>query len=327
MSLKRILTSIGASLSIAAIVVAFSISGTNAQNTGPGNGFRISPVRYEMTLEKGGTETVALNIENPTDSPITATVIINDFEASNNETGEPKILFDPATSVTGNSFKTIVSAPKIISIAAKGRTELPVTITIDKNASAGGYYGAVRVVPETQLEKNVSLAASVGTIFLVKVPGNLTEQLQLVQFTAAKNGSNGRFFINSGNMSVVTRLKNTGNIHVKPFGKIQIADRSGKIIQEIEFNNSDPQANILPNSTRKFTDALKNQKWIGKYSVTANLGYGSTGSLITAKTYFWVIPTWFLFAAIILLIIIIAGVYLIYRRSKIKPIHKLRARR
>ena len=46
--------------------------------------------------------------------------------------------------------------------------------------------------------KRGSFSASVGTIFLVRVPGNLTEKLDLVQFTAAKNGGNGRFFINSG---------------------------------------------------------------------------------------------------------------------------------
>ena len=329
MRVKRLALSLGVLLAFAASLVATNIVNVSAQSTttGPGNGFRISPVRYEMTLDKGATETVKLTIENPTNTAITASVIVNDFEASNNESGEPAILFDPTTSVTSNSFKTIASAQKTLTIAAKGRVELPVTITIGSKASAGGYYGAVRVVPDTQLEKNVSLAASVGTIFLVKVPGNLTEQLQLVQFTAAKNGSNGRFFLNSGTMSIVTRLRNTGNIHVKPFGRVQISDRSGKIVQEFEFNNTDPRANILPNSTRKFNDILKSQKWLGKYTVVANLGYGTTGSLITAKTTFWVIPTWFLITVVVLLLAILVSAYLLYRKYKGKRVHKVKARR
>ncbi|MEI6237900.1 MAG: hypothetical protein WCP03_04865 [Candidatus Saccharibacteria bacterium] len=327
MKLKRILLSSVALAFFITSIVAINLNAVNAQSTqGPGNGFKISPVRYEMVLDKGASEIVKLTIENPTASPIEATVIINDFEANPNETGEPKILLDPSTSVINNSFKTITSTPRAISLAPKGRVELPVTITIKNDSSAGGYYGAVRVVPNNPSEKNVSLAASVGTIFLVTVPGKLTEQLTLVQFSVAKNGSNGRFFLNSGDMSIVTRLNNTGNIHVKPFGKVQISDNSGKVLQEYEFNNTDPRANILPNSTRKFTDNLKSQKWLGKYTVTANLGYGSTGSLITAKTYFWVIPTWFVVVALtsVLAIVVIAFVlyFVLHSRSRWRQIEK-----
>jgi hypothetical protein len=205
--------------------------------------------------------------------------------------------------------------------------DLPVTITVSGDASAGGYYGAVRVVPKNAVDKNITLAASVGTLFLVQVPGDLTEELHLKELTAAKNGSNGRFFINSGAISVVTRLQNTGNIHVKPFGKIQIS-KAGKIVQTIEFNNTDPKANVLPNSTRKFVNNLENQNWLGKYSISANLGYGTSGGLITGKATFWVIPLWMIIAALTTLAVLIIGIYLLYRRYiNNKTKHRVSARR
>jgi hypothetical protein len=160
----------------------------------------------------------------------------------------------------------------------------------------------------------------------VTVPGNLKENMTIIEFTAAKNDSNGRIFINSGKMSMIVRLKNTGNIHVKPFGTIQVS-KGNQVIEEYELNNTDPRANVLPNSTRKFKDNLKNQKWIGKYTITANIGYGSSGGLITAKTYFWVIPTWFVIAAAALIVAIIAIAFILYRKYKTKNFHKTHRRR
>lgn len=314
------------------LVVVLTISNLGsvfAQNSGgQGNGFRISPVRYEFSVEKGKSQSVKLRVENPTKYKITADVVINDFGPPNNESGEPKIYYDANTSAPGNSFKSIASAPKTIILEADGGADLPVTINVPSNASAGGYYGAVRVVPKNAVDKNITLAASVGTLFLVQVPGELKEELNLVELTGAKNGSNGRFFINSGNMSVVTRLQNTGNIHVKPFGKITISDRNGNVVQEIQFNNTDPKANVLPKSTRKFVNDLQKRNWIGKYNISANLGYGTSGSLITAKTYFWVVPLWLIVTFIAILVAIIIGSYIGYKRYIAKKTkHRVSVRR
>ena len=41
-----------------------------------GNGFRISPVRSEYTIEKGKSETLTITIENTTDIPTTAVGVV-----------------------------------------------------------------------------------------------------------------------------------------------------------------------------------------------------------------------------------------------------------
>lgn len=315
---------------VASVITGVAIaadSTSTSQTTATGNGFRISPVREEMTIEKGKSDTATLTVQNPTSGPITAKIVVNDFEAATDETGQPRIIFDTDKSAPGNSFKSLVGDLGTVSLPANGQKDVKVVITVPGDASPGGYYGAVRFVPENEADKNVSLSASVGTIFLVTVPGNLTENLQLVEFTAAKNSSTGRFFINSGEMSIVTRLRNTGNIHVKPFGHVQIMDRSGKVIEEYEFNNTEPKSNVLPNTTRKFEDKLKNQKWIGKYTISANLGYGTSGSLITAKNTFWVIPLWLIIVVVSVLVLILIGAFLLYRKIATKSKHKTGSRR
>ena len=324
--MKRFIAAAGALL--LSVGTIFSVLAPVGAQQGSFNGYLVSPVRSELTIEQGKSEIVRLTVENATNSPTVAKPIVNDFEPSKDESGQPKILLDNNVLAGGNSFKSLVGSLQSIPLGPKEKKEVAVTISVPGNANVGGYYGAVRFVSEQQgTDKNVALSASVGTIFLIRVPGNLTEKLDLVEFTAAKNNSNGRFFINSGSMTVVTRLKNSGNIHVKPYGRVNVTDRSGKLVESYEFNSNDPRANVLPNSTRKFEDKLKNQNWLGKYTVSANFGYGSGGSLITASTTFWVVPTWvFILMGLILLALIIGG-YLLYRKFTNKSHRSVRPRR
>jgi hypothetical protein len=301
----------GACILVASVAAAFTAP-VSAQGS---NGYIVSPVREELTIEKGKSQTVTLTVENATNNATVAKAIVNDFEASGDETGQPRILLDENVSAASNSFKGLVAKLSSIELGAHQKKQIDVTISVPQSANAGGYYGAIRFISDNdQNDKNVALSASVGTIFLVKVPGNLKEAMELLQFTASKNGSNGRFFVNGGEIAILTRLRNTGTIHVKPFGRIAITDSRGKEVEAYEFNNLEPRSNVLPNSIRKFEDKLKNKHWLGKYTVTANFGYGSSGSLITAKTYFWVIPTWLFVLMGVVILAIIVGAYMLYRK-------------
>jgi len=211
-------------------------------------------------------------------------------------------------------------------LAGNERKEVRVTVSIPASSAAGGYYGAVRFVPEnSKSSSNVALTASVGSIFLVNVPGNIKQHLELVQFSAAVNGSPKKLITN-GKVSVITRLRNDGDSHEKPFGKIQVKDSKGRVVAEEEINNIEPQSNVLPGSIRKFETKLKDQKWFGHYTVTASLGYGaSSNELINAKTSFWYIPVWLLALMIIAVLAVLALGYVVYR--KIRSKHSKHSRR
>jgi hypothetical protein len=169
----------------------------------------------------------------------------------------------------------------------------------------------------------VGLTASVGTIILVTVPGNLHEQLDLQQLTTAQNGKNKIFFRN-GQVDVVTVLKNTGDIHVKPFGKITVKRTFGKQVAEVELNNTDPRANVLPDSSRKFVNTLpKDVQKFGRYTVEVNLGYSQgSGQLISSKTTFWYVPPMYLLIFTALIVLIVAAIYWIIRKTKARRTHK-----
>jgi hypothetical protein len=300
----------------AGIFLAISASGVYAQKTQIGNGFRISPVRSEYIIEKGKSETFVVTIENPTAGAINAKAVVNNFIASDKEDGEPRLVLDDSAQQPANNFKKLVGPLPEVSLKPKEKKEIPVIVTVPVGANSGGYYGAIRFVPsESGGAGNVALTASVGSIVLVRVPGNLTEKINLVQLSAAQEGKT-KSFVTSGDVSVATRLKNVGNIHVQPFGKVQVKNMFGKVVSEFELNGTDPRANILPDSIRRFNNDLKKPKpfWFGRYTIIANIGYSQgSGDLITAKAGFWYLPTWFLILLLIIVMAIVGAVF--YFRS------------
>lgn len=308
------------SILLASVIMLSSTGSVFAQTSSSqtANGFRISPVRNELTIDKGKSQTVSIFVGNPSSLPLKAKAVINDFVASSTEDGQPQLLLDGA-SAPSHSLRKLIQDVPIIDLAGNERKEVRVTVSIPANAAAGGYYGAVRFVPEnTKSTANVALTASVGSIFLVNVPGNIKEHLELVQFSAAVNGS-AKKLITSGKVSIITRLKNDGDTHEKPFGKIQVKDSHGKVVAEEEINNIEPQSNVLPSSIRKFETKLKDRKWFGHYTVTASLGYNpSNNELINAKTSFWYIPVWLIALIIVAVLAVLALGYVLYRKMRSK---------
>lgn len=291
---------------------------TTSSKTAPtANGFRVSPVRSELTIDKGKSQTISVSVENPSSVAVSAKAVVNDFVASDDESGTPRLILDNNAPSPKNSFRDLVQAIPDVQLAGGERKDVSVKITVPSTASSGGYYGAIRFLPANNTNTSiVGLTASVGTIVLVTVPGNLTQKLDLVQLSAAQN-KKPKSFITSGNVEVLTRLKNSGDIHVQPFGRVNVKNMFGKTVASYEFNNNDPRANILPGSTRKFDDPLGKKTLFGRYTIEANLGYSQGGGeLISSKAVFWYVPTWALIALLVLVVAAAIAGYVFYRRMK-----------
>ncbi|MBP7821257.1 hypothetical protein KA043_04120 [Candidatus Saccharibacteria bacterium] len=287
---KKVSRSILVALAMVFLLSSSSLAQTTTSNAA---GYRVSPVREEKTIEKGSSIVTKIFVENTTSEPIETKAVVNNFLAEG-ESGQPKIDLDNKLEIS-NDFKKLVAPIPNFTLEPKQKKEIPVTISVPSNSSPGGYYGAIRFMPTSVADNDarISLSASVGTIFLIEVPGNLSERLVLEELAVANAGRKGILFINpSDEMSTIVRLKNDGNIHSKPFGKITIT-KGSKTVEEFEFNALDKgSGNILPNQIRQFEDKLKNDKWFGKYKVTANISYGDGGDVITASKSFWAIPSW-----------------------------------
>jgi WxL interacting protein linking bacterial and host surfaces len=303
-------------LSLASLLLLVSPAQASAA-TATGNGFQISPVRSELTISKGSSQTVDVTVTNPTASALNAQAIVNDFVASSDESGDPRLLLNGGVASPSHDFKKLVNNIPNVSLAAGATKEIAVTIAVPSNAASGGYYGAVRFVPlATAQSGNVGLTASVGTLFLITVPGNLIEKLNLVQLSAGHTDGSTSSILTGGKVAIISRLQNTGDIHVQPFGTVEIKNMFGKIVDEYQFNNTQPRANILPDSIRRFTDPLSYSHWFGRYTIEENLAYTSgSGNILTGSASFWYLPLWFVLVVVGIIFVIVVWIYyMIYRK-------------
>ena len=102
----------------------------------------------------------------------------------------------------------------------------------------------------------------------------------------------------------------------------------GKIIKEYEINATEPRANILPDSVRKFENDIEKPKrgWFGRYTIIANIGYSQgSGDLISTQVSFWYLPTWFLIGLFLLIVALVGGIF--WWRSKGSSGHRRSIRR
>jgi hypothetical protein len=292
-----------------ALLLVFVLLGTvlpvRAQTSNNGSGLSISPVVSEFAINPGDSQNLDIRLKNITTGSVTAKPVVNDFE-SDNTSGTPQIITDP-NKHDPHSIKKFVSGLSDVPLNKGEQKKVSVKLQVPSGTSAGAYYGVIRykAVPSgvnAPKEGEVSLSASVGTIVLITVPGNVKQQVQLTALHIY-NGSNESSFFFSKPTTAGVELKNLGTDFAKPFGTVVINGTNGKQVYTYQLNNAKRRANILPDSSRIFKDPIKNINSPGRYTLVANITYGTGSDILVMKKTFWYVPLWL---AIIILVIVLA---------------------
>jgi hypothetical protein len=275
---------------ISAIVVPATFLHSSAfadANTDAANGLQISPALVQMNGEKGKTYTVQLKVLNVTGSDLSFSSSVNDFGAKD-ELGTPAILLNE-TAPSPTSIQSWVAAIPSFSLKAHETKTINATITIPLNAEPGGHYGVIRFsgTEPTLNGTGVGLSASAGTLFLVRVAGDVTEKLSLATFEAMNNDKPTSFFEN-GPINFLVRIQNSGNVHLAPSGYITVHDSFGNQVTTLPVNQD--KGNILPSSIRRFTASFDKQWLFGRYTADIAFGYGTQGQAVAETISFWIIP-------------------------------------
>lgn len=254
------------------------------------NTLKLSPVRSDVTIKPGETGKVSVFVTNVTNAPILLKPIENDFVAGD-EKGTPSIILDENSYAPTHSLKRFMKPLSNVQVAAGATQQVDLTISVPKTAQAGGYYGAVRFTPASIDGSNsVNLSASVASLVLMTVPGDLLEILDMTNFDIQQNGGASTNFRDSKNLELLMRFKNAGNVQVAPFGQINIL-KGDKVVFTKTFNGNDPKETILPDSARKWTIPIEGMGKFGKYTVKGNFTYGTKAETIDIEKSIWIIPT------------------------------------
>ena len=312
---------VGAIVSAVALT-AMTATPVGAQTNTGASGVRISPTRAELTINQGESAKAQFSIKNVTNTQVRVVTELNDFEPQ--EDGSPKPLKDGEHNAATLKDMLILPQDKVLEPNEEFSSE--VFLNVPSTQAPGAYYGLVlyKAVPlGSQGPGQVSLTGSVAGIILVNVPGQVTESMQLVSIKAGKR-TNDTDEIRLSNIfaqpfdSVQVLLKNTGNSFLKPYGRVTVKDFRGNEVATYELNDTDPKANVLPNSRRIFTNKIEGVKLPGKYTIEAALSYSNGGDVLTQKVSVWYLPIWI----VVLAIVIVAGLVFVIMRTLRKKSRK-----
>lgn len=322
-SRQRVQMNIGMIITLA--VAAVLLVGSQAlakTDTNTANTLKVSPVRTDVTIKPGESKKVQTTVTNLTDASITVSPIENDFVAGD-ERGTPALILDAKKFAPTHSLKRFMTPLKNVTIPAGEAKTIDVTITVPKDAQAGGYFGAIRFAPAHPDDGGqVNLSPSIASMILLTVPGDSVQKLVLTDFEVQQNGHNGSYFTNSDNLQTTVRFENKGNLQVGPFGKISVK-KGDNVVYEADFNNKNPRDVILPDSARRWETPIKDIGGFGHYTVTATFTYGDKNQTIEASQSFWVITKAVIIAAAVVLLVVIllvVAIVLFVRKRRGKTI-------
>lgn len=304
-----------------------SKSSPNALNNNA-NSLKISPLRSDLTISPGSTGIVKIYVSNLTSKPIVLQAIENDFVASGEENGTPALILNQNSYAPEHSLKRFMVPIPNVQLVPNDTKEVDVKIAVPKNAQAGGYFGALRFAPADGGSQPVALNGSVASLILMTVPGPTYEDLLLSNFDVQQNGGTATNFRTPKDLSLLVRFENKGNLQEAPYGQIYV-QKGKKVTYTYNFNQTQPPNEILPDSYRRWYLPIKGMGDFGKYTVGATFTYGSKGTSIDITKTIWIIPTTYILAvviAIVVLVVLIGGLW-VFMKSYKKRILKSSRRR
>jgi hypothetical protein len=262
--------------------VVFTISPVHAEISG--TGLTLSPISQDISIQPGQTITGTLKVSNPTNTAVESTISASDF-TSKNQGGEPSFYSAPEGEPHAMSHWFHFSETDL-TIAGQTSRTFTYTITAPADAEPGGHYGAIfftnKPSGNSDTTNAVQLNPVVGSLFLVRIPGNIVQSAQVAAFKS----SHSRYANTPVDLTV--SIKNTGNIHIRPFGDVVIKDWRHRVVASVPLNPN--KGAVLPGSIRDFSVSITTLPATGYYTAELAGLYGEN-QVLSGQTSFTLLPT------------------------------------
>ncbi len=271
------------------------------------------PPRLEITGNPGDVITETIKVRNESTTTQFLNVEIKDIIVKDKD-GTP-ITIDSQHPNRWAAAPWIQVSPTKFKLERGETLALSLTAIIPDDALPGGHYAVVLHSPEAQVginQSGSSIDANVGSLIYITVPGDIKEDARVVKMTVPP-------FSEYGPIDVKTEIENFSDLHVKPNGSISVYNWFGKKSDDLPLDSQ----NIFPYTSRTYENIL-NRKWLfGRYKAQLEAAYGTTGQLLLATVFFWVIPWKLILIALLTITIIILLVILFKKKRDEKNLKKL----
>lgn len=290
----------------------FSFSIHDLPQTETKGDFVLSPGKIEVWLAPGEKTTKEITVTNRTGREAKFLVEVEDFKGSRDPEKTVVLLGEEKGPY---SLKDFIK-PEVFEFTLKHgqRIVLPIEISIPPNAEPGGRYGAVIVgmLPEGVESKEnvpvVSIVARLGNLFFVRVKGLVKEVGFLKDFLSDKK------FYQIPKINFKIYFENNGNVHLIPYGLIEIRNILGKKVAEIDVE----PFFVLPDSLRLREIKFEGKFLFGKYKATLLLNRGYQNIIDQKQVEFWVFPWRVILPAVLVLIFILIFLLWIFSHFEIR---------
>jgi hypothetical protein len=280
------------------------------------NDFVLEPSKNEVILDPGSTETKVISVTNRINKTITFQIDIEDVVGSDNSFEQVKLLGDERSPYSLKDF--IIPEVREFTLNPGEKISIPVLVALPVDAEPRGYYGAIIISAksaETEPGKDAvvsgitKLVTRVGSIFLVKINGDVEEASELWDFKAVGPD---QMFYSTHPEGFEVAVKNYGNVHLVHYGEIKIKNIFGKQVANLPLN----AFFSLPDSTR-YREANWSESFsFGFYKAELSLYQGFEGqdSLLSSTISFFVIP-WTILAIILVAVLVIFGIIRFFKSN------------
>ena len=274
----------------------------------------IVPPSYDFTVKPGDKKEGVLKVKNEGDQAISFKVNVQDFIVDDTK-GTPDFVPQGTFAKQFSASAWIGVVPDSFTVAPHSTMTLNYYLQVPLSARPGGHYAGVLYQPVQSLggtkDTGPAVQAQLGTLFSLDVAGPIHEQAQVTKFMAEHG------FYEYGPVSMLTQIKNMGDLHIKPLANITITDMLGRRIAQIPLD----EHNIFPLAARDFVNVFGDKWMFGPFTAKLVGTYGRDGNLpLTATVTFWVIP-WKVTIVVILLIVAAIMGYFYWKKKKQGPYH------
>lgn len=291
---------------------AILIEGLNSQEKF--GDFLVGPGKTEIELKPGESKTFNLTISNRIGVSKTFLLETEDFTASSNLDQTVVLLEDEKGPY---SLKDYISFPSSsILLNHSERATVPITISIPDDAEPGGLYGSVIVSTQTDpnddnASAKAALITRIGVLIFVNVPGEVKKEGKVEKFSTWLDK---KFFFNNNPIRFQILYRNTGNIHLNPYGQITVRNIFGATVGQADL---DPWF-AMPQSLRSREINWDKGHMIGRYVATLSLNRGYENIVETHTKTFYVFPMKFILIAFAGVTLVIMFFVFIFSKFEIK---------
>lgn len=284
-------------VAISLLIGSFHAQDTFAQS--PGRAISVVPPKFELFANPGDIITEKIRVKNNSSTVETYAVIIEDF-SSTGESGQV-VLEEEGADAQYSLTEWIETSSTDIVLQPGEEQAFTFNINVPKDAEPGGHYASIlfQSVNDPSIAQNTSATAvsqRIGNLVLLRVSGNIEENAAIETFEAPARSQ-------SGPVDFTLRVKNDGNVHIRPKGTIIITNLFGQKVDEIPLEG----ANVLPGATRLMTTTWDKNNILGSYTATLVATYGQQSLPLTAATKFNVISN-----TALILMVVIAGTLVLF---------------